>query len=61
MNRLIDELATSALTRYDAETRFRALADRGSRRRGLALLDVSYPTNWRQSTPRMSPVFKYCS
>lgn len=39
INRLIDELATSALTQYDAETRFRALAGRGSRKRGLALLD----------------------
>lgn len=39
INRLMDELATSALSQYDAETRFRALAARGSRKRGLALLD----------------------
>jgi hypothetical protein len=39
INRLIDELATSALTQYDTETRFQALAQRGSRKRGLALLD----------------------
>jgi hypothetical protein len=39
INRLMDELATSALTQYDAENRFRALAQRGSRKRGLALLD----------------------
>jgi len=39
INRLIDELATSALTQYDAETRFRAMAARGSRNQGLALLD----------------------
>ena len=39
MNRLIDELATSALTQYDTETTFRAMAARGSRKRGLALLD----------------------
>ena len=39
INRLIDDLATSALTQYDAETRFRALAARGSIKRGLALLD----------------------
>ena len=39
INRLMDELATSALTQYDTETRFRALASRGSRKRGLALLD----------------------
>jgi hypothetical protein len=39
INRLMDELATSALTQYDTETRFQALAQRGSRKRGLALLD----------------------
>jgi hypothetical protein len=39
VKRLIDELATSALTQHDTETRFKALARRGSRKRGLALLD----------------------
>jgi hypothetical protein len=39
INRLIDELATSALTQFDTETRFEALAQCGSRKRGLALLD----------------------
>jgi predicted transcriptional regulator len=39
INRLMDELATSALTQYDTETRFYALAQRGSAKRGLALLD----------------------
>jgi hypothetical protein len=39
MNKLMDELATVALTQHDAETRFRALADRGSVKRGLELLD----------------------
>jgi len=39
LNRLIDELATVALTEYDAETRFRAMAARGSKETGLALLD----------------------
>ena len=39
INRLMDELATLALTQYDVETRFRVLAGRGSRKRGLALLD----------------------
>ena len=39
MNRLIDELAAIALAQYDAETRFRALAVRGSKGEGLALLD----------------------
>ena len=33
INRLMD-LATPALTQYDTETRFRALAQRGSRKRG---------------------------
>ena len=39
INRLIDELATAALAEYDSETRFRAMAARGSKRAGLALLD----------------------
>lgn len=39
INRLIDELATVALTEFDSETRFRALAARGSSAAGLALLD----------------------
>ena len=38
VNRLIDELATAALTEYDRETRFRARAARGSKEAGLALL-----------------------
>jgi hypothetical protein len=38
VNRLIDELATVALTEYDSETRFRAMAARGSKEVGLALL-----------------------
>jgi hypothetical protein len=32
INRLIDELATSALTQHYTETRFRALAGRGKRK-----------------------------
>jgi hypothetical protein len=39
VNKLIDELATDALTQYDAEVRFRTLAATGSVKRGLALLD----------------------
>lgn len=39
VNKLIDELATIALVEQDTETRFRALAARGSRQRGLKLLD----------------------
>ena len=39
VNRLIDEIATLALAEFDCETRFRARAARGSREKGLALLD----------------------
>jgi plasmid stability protein len=39
MNKLIDELSTIALTEFDTYNRFRALAARGDRARGLALLD----------------------
>jgi len=39
INRLIDELATVALTEHDSETRFRTMAARGSKQTGLALLD----------------------
>jgi hypothetical protein len=39
INRLIDELATAALAEYDSETRFRAMAAKGSKQSGLALLD----------------------
>jgi len=39
INRLMDELATVALAGYDTEIRFRTMAARGSRKRGLALLD----------------------
>ena len=39
VNRLVDELATIALTQHDAETRFRAMAASGSVKKGLALLN----------------------
>jgi hypothetical protein len=39
INRLIDELATIALAQHDTENRFRAAAKRGSKQKGLALLD----------------------
>jgi hypothetical protein len=38
INKLIDELATVALAQHDTEARFRALAARGSKTEGLALL-----------------------
>ena len=39
LNKLIDEFATVALAQYDAETRFRMLAAKGSAKRGVRLLD----------------------
>ena len=39
LNRLMDELATVALAEFDAMTRFQALVGRGSREKGLRLLD----------------------
>ena len=39
MNKLIEELSTVAITQHDAETRFRALAARGSVDEGLRILD----------------------
>jgi hypothetical protein len=39
LNKLMEELATIALSGHDAEVRFRARATRGSRKAGLALLD----------------------
>ena len=38
INRLLDELATVALVQHDTEARFRAMAARGSKADGLALL-----------------------
>jgi hypothetical protein len=35
----MDELATLALAQHDTETRFRLLAQRGSKQRGLDLLE----------------------
>ena len=39
INKLIEELATISIAEFDAETRFRALAARGSAKKGLAILD----------------------
>jgi len=39
LNKLVEEWASVALAQFDAETRFRARAARGSASRGLALLD----------------------
>lgn len=39
VNKLIEELSTIALAEFDAETRFRAMAAKGSVEAGLTLLD----------------------
>lgn len=39
VNKLIEELATIIIAEFDAETRFRALASKGSAKEGLAILD----------------------
>ena len=39
VNKLMEELCTIAVTQHDAETRFRALAARGSVDEGLRVLD----------------------
>ena len=39
LNKLMDELAAVALVQNDTETRFRILAAKGSKTKGLALLD----------------------
>ena len=38
VNKLMEELATIALTEFDVETRFKLLANRGSVERGLELI-----------------------
>ena len=39
VNKLIEELATISIAEFDAETRFRTLAARGSAKKGLVILD----------------------
>ena len=39
VNKLIEELATISIAEFDAETRFRALASKGSIKAGLAILE----------------------
>ena len=39
VNKLVEELSTIAIVQHDAETRFRALAARGSVEAGLQILD----------------------
>ena len=39
VNKLVEELATISIAEFDAESRFRALAARGSAEQGLTILD----------------------
>jgi len=39
VNKLVEELATISIAEFDAESRFRTLAARGSAKQGLAILD----------------------
>jgi len=39
LNKFIDELSTRALVEFDAQMRFEVRAKRGSKKRGLVLLD----------------------
>ena len=39
VNKLVEELATISIAEFDAESRFRSLAARGSVKKGLELLD----------------------
>jgi len=39
VNKLVEELSTQALSAFDAETRFRAMAARGDAKKALAILD----------------------
>lgn len=39
VNKLVEELATISIAEFDAESRFRALAARGTAGKGLAILD----------------------
>jgi len=39
LNKLFDEFATIALTQFDTQTRFKLMASKGNKVRGLALLD----------------------
>lgn len=39
VNKLVEELATISIAEFDAESRFRAIAARGSTQKGLELLD----------------------
>jgi len=39
VNKLVEELATISIAEFDAESRFRSIASRGSAKKGLEILD----------------------
>jgi len=39
VNKLLEELSTQAIAEFDAETRFRAMASKGSIKQGIEVLD----------------------
>ncbi|MEC9407228.1 MAG: toxin-antitoxin system HicB family antitoxin [Pseudomonadota bacterium] len=39
VNKLVEELSTQAIAEFDSENRFRAMAARGSVKKGLKILD----------------------
>ena len=51
VNKLMEELSTSALAEFDAETRFRVRAGRGSAQEGLRLLDKLEQAYARRGAP----------
>jgi hypothetical protein len=40
VNKLMEELSTQAIAEFDSENRFRAMAARGSVKKGLKVLDL---------------------
>ena len=52
LNKLMEELSTIAVSQHDAETRFRALAARGSVEEGLRVLDKLDTAIGARTTPR---------
>ena len=49
VNKFIEELATISLAEFDAENRFRAMAARGSAKKGLAVLNKLDSAFWRKA------------
>ena len=52
LNKVVEDLATRALTEHDLEARFRARAARGDRSAALALLDRLDEAEAEQGAPR---------